>query len=128
MTGQVLEQLKKYNGFWTKFYRKFIQNFSSIAAPLNSQLKGGAKKLTWSPAVDQVFQHLKKVFIKTTILKHPKPEKPFIVEVDASEMGGGAELSQHVGIPPKCILSPSSLRSYHPQNVTMTLVTKSCSQ
>lgn len=31
------------------------------------------------------------------ILKHPEPEKPFVVEVDASDMGVGAVLSQQFG-------------------------------
>lgn len=52
--------------------------------------------LQWNPAADQAFKCLKAVFISGPILKHPAskhPSKPFIVEVDTSETGIGAVLS-----------------------------------
>lgn len=49
--------------------------------------------LQWNPAADQAFKCLKAVFISGPILKHPDPSKPFIVEVDTSETGIGAVLS-----------------------------------
>lgn len=35
------------------------------------------------------------------ILKHPDPNRPFVVEVDASDTGVGAMLSQDFGQKPK---------------------------
>lgn len=42
----------------------------------------------------QAFQHLKEAFTTAPVLKHPDPEQPYIIEVDASETGVGAILSQ----------------------------------
>lgn len=43
----------------------------------------------------------KTTFTTAPILKHPDPTKPFVVEVDASEAGVGAILSQRFGENPK---------------------------
>ncbi|XP_041740527.1 polypeptide N-acetylgalactosaminyltransferase 12-like [Coregonus clupeaformis] len=79
---------------FANFYRRFIKYFSSIASPLTSLLKGGPHKLVWSPAADEAFRLLKGRFTSTPLLKHPDPTLPFVVEVDASEVGMGAVLSQ----------------------------------
>lgn len=50
-----------------------------IDAPLTLLLKGNAKRIV------------------RTILKHPNPEKPFTIEVDASESGVGVILLQRLG-------------------------------
>ncbi|KAG1927373.1 retrotransposable element [Pimephales promelas] len=69
-------------------------NFSVIAAPLTSMLQGGGHKLKWSPSSLRAFQQLKEKFTTAPILHHPDPEREFIVEVDASDTGIGAVLSQ----------------------------------
>ena len=95
-----IKELQKFLGF-TIFYRRFIRNFSSIEAPLTFLLKGNPKKLLWTEQADQAFQHLKQTFTTAPILKHPDPTQPFVVEVDASETGVGAVLSQRTGSPQK---------------------------
>ncbi|KAI2661109.1 Transposon Tf2-6 polyprotein [Labeo rohita] len=72
-----LKELQRFLGF-SNFYCRFIRHFSTIAAPLTTM------KLTTAP-----------------ILHHPDPDKPFIVEVDASSTGIGAVLSQRQGEPAK---------------------------
>ncbi|KAK3518308.1 hypothetical protein QTP86_018814, partial [Hemibagrus guttatus] len=47
------------------------------------------------------FQRLKDCFTSAPILCHPDPDKPFVVEVDASSSGLGAVLSQRHGDPGK---------------------------
>ena len=44
---------------------------------------------------------LKRLFTSAPILRQPDPTLPFVLEVDASEVGVGAVLSQWVGTPPK---------------------------
>ncbi len=95
-----LKELQRFLGF-DNFYRRFIRNFSMIAAPLTSMTKKGSQRLTWSLAAHQAFQSLKERFTTVPILHHPDPEREFIVEVDASSTGIGAVLSQCQGSPPK---------------------------
>ncbi|KAK3524003.1 hypothetical protein QTP70_017521 [Hemibagrus guttatus] len=47
------------------------------------------------------FRQLKNCFTTAPILRHPDPELPFVVEVDASSSGIGAMLSQQHGEPGK---------------------------
>ncbi len=93
-----VKELQRFLGF-ANFYRRFIRNFSTIAAPLTSLLKGGRQRLDWSPSAQNAFQRLKNRFTTAPILHHPDQE--FIVEVDASNTGIGAILSQRQGSPPK---------------------------
>ncbi|KAK3515201.1 hypothetical protein QTP70_010606 [Hemibagrus guttatus] len=57
------------------------------------------KSLAWSPAAGKAFNLLKRAFTTAPLLVHPDPDKPFIVEVDASTTGVGAVLSQQQGNP-----------------------------
>ncbi|KAM9559286.1 LOW QUALITY PROTEIN: voltage-dependent T-type calcium channel subunit alpha-1G-like [Salvelinus alpinus] len=49
---------------------------------------------TWSPAADRAFRDLKYRFTPVPILVHPDSSSQFVVEVDASDIGVGAVLSQ----------------------------------
>ncbi|KAI2645880.1 Transposon Tf2-11 polyprotein [Labeo rohita] len=95
-----IKELQRFLGF-ANFYRCFIRNFSTVAAPLTSMVKKGVKQLSWSPAAVQAFKLLKERFTTAPILHHPDPEREFIVEIDASNTGIGAVLSQRHGDPPK---------------------------
>ena len=99
-TPTSVKEVQRFLSF-ANFYRRFIRNFSSIAAPITSLLKGAPKKLRWTEQADKAFADLKEAFTTAPILKHPDPTQPFIVEVDASETGVGAVLSQRTGSPLK---------------------------
>uniref|UniRef100_A0A3B1J8V2 Gypsy retrotransposon integrase-like protein 1 n=1 Tax=Astyanax mexicanus TaxID=7994 RepID=A0A3B1J8V2_ASTMX len=99
-TPRTIKDLQRFLGF-ANFYRRLIRGFSVLAAPLTSALRGGEKKLRWNKDTEQSFQNLKNRFTSAPILKHPNPELQFVVEVDASEVGVGAVLSQRQGTPPK---------------------------
>ncbi|KAK3507858.1 hypothetical protein QTP70_002081 [Hemibagrus guttatus] len=92
--------LQRFLGF-ANFYRRFIRNYSSVAGPLTSLLRGKPKKLTWTGPARSAFQQLKNCFTTAPILRHPDPDLPFVVEVDASSSGLGAVLSQRHGEPGK---------------------------
>ncbi len=48
----------------------------------------------WSSAAEAAFAKLKGCFVSAPILIAPDPSRQFVVEVDASEVGVGAILSQ----------------------------------
>ncbi|KAK3537116.1 hypothetical protein QTP70_002129 [Hemibagrus guttatus] len=95
-----VRELQRFLGF-ANFYRRFIQNYSSVATPLTSLLRGKPKRLTWTDQARAAFQQLKDCFTTAPILRHPDPDRPFVVEVDTSSSGLGAVLSQRHGDPGK---------------------------
>ncbi|KAL0204491.1 hypothetical protein M9458_002509, partial [Cirrhinus mrigala] len=97
---KTLKELQRFLGF-SNFYRRFIRNFSTVAAPLSSMIKQGNTRLTWTPSAAQAYDELRLRFTTAPILHHPDPNLPFLVEVDASSTGVGAVLSQRQGQPPK---------------------------
>ncbi|KAL0555766.1 hypothetical protein IC582_004262 [Cucumis melo] len=74
------------------FYRKFIYNFSTIAASITDCLKKGG--FLWGKKQQDSFEALKKKLSNKPVLKLPKFTQPFEVVVDASRTGTGAVLSQ----------------------------------
>ncbi|KAK3514980.1 hypothetical protein QTP70_002333 [Hemibagrus guttatus] len=93
-------ELQRFLGF-ANFYKHFIHNYSSVAGPLMSLLRGKPKRLAWMDQAQVAFQQLKDCFTTAPILRHPDPDLLFVVEVDASSSGLGAVLSQHHGEPGK---------------------------
>ncbi|CAJ0953264.1 unnamed protein product [Ranitomeya imitator] len=85
--------LQKFLGF-ANFYRRFIANFSSVVKPLTDLTKKGADVTNWSSEAVEAFQELKRRFTSAPVLRQPDVSLPFQVEVDASEIGAGAVLSQ----------------------------------
>lgn len=86
------KQLQGFLGF-SNFYRRFIRNYSRVAAPLTA-LTSTARQFRWTPEADVAFQDLKGRFTSAPILVQPDPSRQFVVEVDASDVGVGAVLSQ----------------------------------
>ncbi len=84
--------LQRFLGF-ANFYRRFIRNFSQLAAPLTA-LTSPRTTFRWSDTAEAVFTKLKGCFVSAPILITPDPSRQFVVEVDASEVGVGAVLSQ----------------------------------
>jgi hypothetical protein len=78
---------------FANFYRRFIKNFSIIAAPLN-QLKGKDKEWNWGEEQQRAFDEIKTAIISEPVLVLPRDEGKFKVETDASNFGIGAILSQ----------------------------------
>ncbi len=99
-TPKTVKKLQRFLGF-ANFYRRFIRDFSTVAAPITTVLKVKPMKLVWTEAATSAFNRLKFRFTSAPILKHPDPKLPFIVEVDASDCGIGAVLSQRHGTPGK---------------------------
>ncbi|KAL0173009.1 hypothetical protein M9458_033320, partial [Cirrhinus mrigala] len=77
------------------YYRCFIPNFSSLAAPLTDLTrKGQPEKVAWSPELEETFRSIKAALTTEPVLRAPDFSCPFLLQTDASDTGLGAVLSQ----------------------------------
>jgi hypothetical protein len=74
------------------YYRKFIKEFSLIAAPLTALLR--KEGFSWSAEVEAAFTALKTAVTTTPVLALPDFGQPFVVECDVSMHGFGVVLLQ----------------------------------
>ncbi len=77
------------------WYRRFVPNFASIAAPLTNLLnKGVANPIPWTEDCEAAFKTLKEKICSSPVLQNPDFTQSFLVQVDASAKGLGAVLVQ----------------------------------
>ena len=77
------------------FYKRFIHQFSKIAAPL-SALTGNVP-WKWGPEEKEAFEKLKSAVTSAPILAPPDYSLPFTITCDASDYAIGSVLSQGEG-------------------------------
>ncbi|GBG65822.1 hypothetical protein CBR_g53793 [Chara braunii] len=94
-TPKTLTELRSFLGL-ANYYRKFVRNFSTIAAPLRRLLKKEAI-WKWDQDCTSAFKKLKKALIEYPVLKVVDPSLPFVVTKDASQYGIGVVLQQDDG-------------------------------
>ena len=75
------------------FYRRFVRDFSSLAAPLHELTKKGVT-IEWSDIHTKAFEALKDRLCNAPLLQLPDFSKTFEVECDASDVGIGGVLLQ----------------------------------
>jgi hypothetical protein len=77
-----------------QYWRKFIANFSSIAAPLHvvTSVKQGFQ---WGGKQQQAFDTLKEKISSASVLALPNLRQPFEIQTDASNYAMGAVLLQY---------------------------------
>ena len=117
---QNVYQLRSFLGL-SGFYRKFIEYYSFIAAPMTDLLQEHVLYI-WTLVQQDSFDSLKQVVSTAPILKILDPEKPFELEIDASGVAIGTMLNQDgrlVAIESKK-LSPTQ------QNWPVHMTTKNC--
>lgn len=99
-----VSELRSFLGF-AGYYRRFVEGFSKLAAPLNrlgaelggtKTRKGQGPRLdgVWTDVCENSFQDLKQRLVSAPTLAFADFNLPFILEVDASHIGLGAVLSQ----------------------------------
>jgi hypothetical protein len=76
------------------YYRRFVEGFSSIAAPLTQLTRKGVK-FVWTDRCEAAFQELKRRLVEAPILTIPSSEGGFEIYSDASKSGLGCVLMQH---------------------------------
>ena len=88
------KQVKSFLGMCS-YYRKFVENFSKIASPLNALLrKDCEKKIQWTHQCQEAFDKLKHALLSAPILAYPDMNKPFMLTCDASKTAIGFVLGQ----------------------------------
>ena len=93
-----LRKLREFLGL-TNFYRRFIPQCAHILQPLTDLLAGKKKKhqpIELSPTELDAFNEVKSALSHATLLHHPRVDVPMCVYTDASDVGVGAVLQQHI--------------------------------
>lgn len=75
------------------YYRKFVPNFSALAAPLTELTKKN-KRFVWTEKHQEAFQVLKDKLMMAPVLQYPDYEKTFRIHCDSSDRALGAMLCQ----------------------------------
>ena len=91
---QTIKDVRSFLGL-AGYYRRFIPDFASAAAPLSDLTRKDAPdRVLWSPACQDAFDKLKKDLSSNPVLTSPDFDQPFVIQTDASNVGIGAVLSQ----------------------------------
>ncbi|GBG87262.1 hypothetical protein CBR_g45322 [Chara braunii] len=80
-TPRTLTELRSFLGL-ANYYRKFMRNFSTIAAPLRRLLKKEAIR-QWDKDCTSALKRLKRALIEYPVFKVADPSLPFVVTTDA---------------------------------------------
>src|SRR5208282_1124204 len=87
-----LHEIRSFVGFCS-YYRRFIESFANIAAPLHMLAKKGVRFI-WGPEQQNAFEELKVRLISAPVLAMPIDDGVYYLDTDASDIGLGAVLSQ----------------------------------
>ena len=117
-TPQNLRQCRAFVGL-CQYYRRFVPNFSGIAAPLHALTKKGARFL-WTDDCQSAFDQLKQILTSADVLALPKEEGTFVLDCDASDKAIGAVLSQIQDGQERPICYASQLYDKHQRNYNVT--------
>lgn len=91
---QTKKEVRSFLGL-TGYYRNYIPNYATIAAPLTDLTKKGCpNKVEWGDSQQKAFESLKCHLMNRPILRLPDMTKDFILRTDASDQGVGAVLMQ----------------------------------
>ncbi len=75
------------------YYAPYVRDFATLAGPITDLLTQ-ARAFVWGPEQQSAFDAIKAALTSAPCLLLPDPERPFIIETNASTTGLGAVLVQ----------------------------------
>ena len=90
-----VRQLRRFIGM-INFYRNMWKGRSHVLATLTALLKFKGKNFAskWTAECEKSFDAIKAIISQETLLHYPDPNKPFHIEMDASDLQLGAVILQ----------------------------------
>ena len=89
-----LKQLRRFLGM-SSWYRRFIPHFATVSEPLTRLLKK-AQRWEWGEEQESAFAQIRDRLASAPTLSCPDFQIPFVLQTDASSVGLGAVLIQHI--------------------------------
>jgi len=91
------KELRSFLGL-AGYYRRFVEGFSRIAAPLHDLTKtADGAPFVWTALAQEAFERLKTALRVAPVLALPDPDRQYVVDTDASDFATGAVLQQDHG-------------------------------
>lgn len=88
-----VRQIRRFVGM-SGWYRRFIRNYATIAAPMTDLMSTANVKFEWNDKAQTSFEKLKDALASAPLLTHPDFSKRFFIQCDASMSGVGSVLFQ----------------------------------
>lgn len=89
---KTIKQVRGFLGL-AGWYRRFIENFSTLTFPITETLSS-KRKFNWTKEAQAAFDEVKKRLTTAPVLANPDFHKKFYLHCDASDFGIGAVLVQ----------------------------------
>lgn len=117
-TPRTVRSLRSFLGL-ASWYRRFVTGFAVVTRPLTKLLRKNAR-WTWDSEQESAFVELKRRLCTTPILACPDFSRTFVLQVDASNDGLGAALTQNQASREAVVAYASRLLSESERNFTTT--------